>query len=55
MKQYFPDAFKLMGRFKEDVEENTVGVMTDIKVWPWVNNKTCLIGDAAHAITPFYG
>jgi kynurenine 3-monooxygenase len=31
------------------------GRLADIKCYPWVFNNFCLVGDAAHAIFPFYG
>src|SRR5260221_12511374 len=29
--------------------------LVTVKCFPWAKNKTLLIGDAAHAIVPFYG
>jgi kynurenine 3-monooxygenase len=38
-----------------DFASNTTGSLVTMKCRPWVRNKTLLIGDAAHAIVPFYG
>ncbi len=35
---------------------NPTGVMSTVKCYPWqANHKLLLIGDAAHAMVPFYG
>ena len=51
----FPDAVKQMPRLLEDFNRNPTSSLVTIKCYPWVKNKTLLIGDAAHAIVPFYG
>lgn len=51
----FPDAHKLMPALLEDFNENPTSSLVTMKCFPWVRNKTLLIGDAAHAIVPFYG
>jgi kynurenine 3-monooxygenase len=51
----FPDAVALMPGFLEDFEENPTSSLITVKCFPWVKNKTFLIGDAAHGIVPFYG
>lgn len=51
----FPDAVALMPGFLEDFEENPTSSLVTIKCFPWVRNKTFLIGDAAHGVVPFYG
>ncbi|HEY0656411.1 MAG TPA: NAD(P)/FAD-dependent oxidoreductase [Chryseosolibacter sp.] len=53
--EVFPDAVALMPDFLEDFEENPTSSLVTIKCFPWVKNKTFLIGDAAHGIVPFYG
>jgi kynurenine 3-monooxygenase len=35
--------------------ENPVGSLVTIRVNPWYSKKALLIGDAAHAVVPFYG
>lgn len=51
----FPDALKLMPSFEHDYRTNPTSSLITIKCYPWVKNKTLLIGDASHAIVPFYG
>ena len=52
----FPDAVPLMPTFVKDFMNNPVSSLITTKIFPWRNaDKSCLIGDAAHAIVPFYG
>lgn len=52
----FQDALALMPTLKQDFFENPIGHLATIKCFPWHHtNKLLLIGDAAHAIVPFYG
>jgi kynurenine 3-monooxygenase len=51
----FPDAVKLMPELLEDYNTNPSGSLVTVKCFPWVKNKTLLIGDAAHSVVPFYG
>jgi kynurenine 3-monooxygenase len=51
----FPDACKLTPTLLEDYTANPTSSLVTVKCFPWVRNKTLLIGDAAHAIVPFYG
>lgn len=51
----FPDAKALMPELLNDFEANPTSSLVTIKCYPWVRNKTLLIGDAAHGIVPFYG
>lgn len=51
----FPDAKKLMPTLLEDFNTNPTASLVTVKCYPWVRHKTLLIGDAAHAIVPFYG
>ncbi|MCS7000441.1 MAG: NAD(P)/FAD-dependent oxidoreductase [Bacteroidota bacterium] len=52
---YFPDAVPLMPTLLEDFEHNPTASLVTIRCFPWVVGRTALIGDAAHAIVPFYG
>jgi kynurenine 3-monooxygenase len=55
-KKQFPDALKLMPNLTEEFNENPVGALGTIKCSPYsYKGKTLLIGDAAHAVVPFYG
>ncbi len=51
----FPDAMALMPDLLTDFEQNPTSSLVTVKCFPWVQNKTLLIGDAAHAIVPFFG
>jgi kynurenine 3-monooxygenase len=55
-KERFPDAVPLMPDLKDNFANNPTGSMVTVKCLPWhVNGKALLIGDAAHAIVPFFG
>jgi len=54
-KTYFPDAAELMPGLLEDFKSNPTSSLVTMHCYPWVRNKTLLIGDAAHAMVPFYG
>jgi kynurenine 3-monooxygenase len=55
-KEQFRDAYDLMPDFKNDFMHNPTSSLVTVKCWPWVNgNHLALIGDAAHAIVPFFG
>jgi len=52
----YPDAVVLMPNLVEEFFENPTGPLGTIKCSPWSSyGKTALLGDAAHAIVPFYG
>ena len=51
----FPDAVPLMPTLVEDFFENPTGSLVTVRCYPWVRGKASLIGDASHAIVPFYG
>ncbi|MEZ5307709.1 MAG: NAD(P)/FAD-dependent oxidoreductase [Pyrinomonadaceae bacterium] len=52
----FPDALRLMPELVKEYFENPVGNLGTIKCFPWnVGGKALLLGDAAHAVVPFYG
>ncbi len=55
-KAQFPDAIDLMPTLVHDFMHNPVSSLITTKIFPWRNaDRSCLIGDAAHAIVPFYG
>jgi kynurenine 3-monooxygenase len=52
----FPDAVPLMPMLLEDFRQNPTGSLVTIRCAPWFyRDKVCLLGDAAHAVVPFYG
>lgn len=55
-KSTFPDAYELMPHLLEDWHENPTSSLVIIRCFPWTKNgKVALLGDASHAIVPFYG
>jgi kynurenine 3-monooxygenase len=52
----FPDAVALMPSLLEDYWHNPTGSLVTIRCAPWsYEDKVALVGDAAHAVVPFYG
>ena len=55
-EEEFPDAVPLMPNLLEDFKTNPTGSLVTIRCAPWIyRDKICLVGDAAHAVVPFYG
>jgi kynurenine 3-monooxygenase len=55
-REEFPDAVPLMPTLLEDFKENPTGSLVTIRCAPWFyRDKVALVGDAAHAVVPFYG
>ncbi|MCU0418843.1 MAG: FAD-dependent monooxygenase [Cyclobacteriaceae bacterium] len=54
-KSVFPDAAALIPDLIDDYRSNPTSSLVTMKCYPWVRHHTLLIGDAAHAIVPFYG
>ncbi|MGH8176827.1 MAG: FAD-dependent oxidoreductase [Steroidobacter sp.] len=54
--EYFPDARALMPKLTAEFLDRPTGVMGTVRCERWsVEDQLLLIGDAAHAITPFHG
>ncbi|HXP49719.1 MAG TPA: FAD-dependent monooxygenase, partial [Bacteroidia bacterium] len=52
----FPDAVPLMPTLLHDFFNNPVSALVTVKCYPWsYSDKLLLLGDAAHAIVPFFG
>ncbi|HJY20927.1 MAG TPA: NAD(P)/FAD-dependent oxidoreductase [Chthoniobacterales bacterium] len=55
-EEEFPDAMPLMPALLEDFKTNPTGSLVTIRCAPWFfKDKVALVGDAAHAVVPFYG
>lgn len=55
-KNDFPDAVPLMPTLVPDFFNNPTGSLVTIKCFPWTHqHKMMMMGDAAHAIVPFFG
>lgn len=55
-KEHFPDAVPMMPTLLEDFFTNPTSSLITTHIFPWhFTDKSALIGDAAHAIVPFYG
>jgi kynurenine 3-monooxygenase len=52
----FPDAVPLMPTLEDDFLLNEVGSLVTVRCAPWrFKDRVALLGDAAHAVVPFYG
>jgi kynurenine 3-monooxygenase len=51
----YPDAVPLMPTLADDFRHNPVGSLVTVRCAPWVRGRAVLLGDAAHAILPFFG
>jgi kynurenine 3-monooxygenase len=52
----FADVAPLMPGLEKDFFENPTGSLVTVKCYPWIrDDRFALIGDAAHAIVPFFG
>ncbi len=52
----FADAVPLMPMLLKEFRENPTGSLVTIRCAPWFyQDKVALVGDAAHAVVPFYG
>ena len=55
-EKYYPSLLPHIPHVYEEYFENPVGTLGTIKCSPWqAFGKTLIMGDAAHAIVPFYG
>ncbi|MBF9223750.1 FAD-dependent oxidoreductase [Hymenobacter ruricola] len=51
----FPDAVPLMPALTEEFFTHPTGSLVTIRCFPWKYDDVLLLGDASHAIVPFYG
>jgi kynurenine 3-monooxygenase len=55
-KEQMPDAYDMMPSLLTDFFSNPTSSLVTVRCFPWVkSDKVALLGDAAHAIVPFYG
>lgn len=55
-KNVFPDTLSLIPDLTRQFFQNPVSSLVTVKCFPWIReDKFALIGDAAHAIVPFFG
>ncbi|MFY0483834.1 FAD-dependent oxidoreductase [Flavobacterium sp. PLA-1-15] len=53
---HFPDTKEVIPNLVEDFFKNPTSYLVTMKCFPWTfGDKVALIGDACHAIVPFYG
>src|SRR5258706_4130492 len=53
--RHFPDALPLIPGLAAQFMAAPLGRMATVRAWPWSAERALLIGDAAHAIVPFFG
>ena len=52
----FPDVLSLIPDLSKQFFDHPTSSLVTVKCYPWIReDKFCLIGDAAHAIVPFFG
>ena len=55
-REQFPDAIPLMPHLLKEFHENPESSLVTINCFPWTRHgKAMLVGDACHAMVPFYG
>jgi kynurenine 3-monooxygenase len=55
-RRFFPDTLPLMPQLSEEFFANPTASLVTVQCNPWQwQNRILLMGDAAHAIVPFYG
>ncbi|MBX0292567.1 FAD-dependent monooxygenase [Hymenobacter sp. HSC-4F20] len=55
-EEVFPDAVPLMPELETEFFENPTSSLVTVRCYPWTyQDAVLLLGDAAHAIVPFYG
>jgi kynurenine 3-monooxygenase len=54
-KEQFRDFYDIMPNLVEDYRSHPLSDLVIIRCYPWVRNNTAIMGDASHAIVPFYG
>lgn len=53
---HYRDAVPLMPTLEQDFARNPTSSLVTVRCFPWQRHgRACLLGDASHAIVPFYG
>lgn len=53
---HFPDALALLPNLEDEFAQNPTGNLATVRCGPWhLGGQALLLGDAAHAIVPFFG
>ncbi|MEQ8472779.1 MAG: NAD(P)/FAD-dependent oxidoreductase [Marinoscillum sp.] len=55
IEEYFPDIIPLIPDYIDQFQSNPTASLVTIKTFPWHYKNTLIIGDASHAVVPFYG
>lgn len=53
--EHYPDTRWLMPTLVEDFRANPTSSLVTVRCRPWHRGKSLILGDAAHAIVPFFG
>ena len=54
--RYYPDVIPLAPTLLEDYQSSPTSALLSVRCRPWTyKGKVVLLGDAAHAVVPFYG
>lgn len=54
-EEHFPDIIDLMPDLISEFQKNPTSALGTVRCYPWGYGRVLLLGDAAHAIVPFYG
>ncbi len=55
-QRVFPDVLPLLPELTEEFFRNPTSSLVTVRCWPWAyQDEVLLLGDASHAIVPFYG
>jgi len=55
-KEFFPDIIPHLPDYQNQFFDNPTGALVTVKCYPWnLDDKALILGDAAHAVVPFYG
>lgn len=54
-QEHFADTIPLIKDLEDQFLQNPTSSLVTVKCSPWKRGKALLVGDAAHAIVPFYG